>query len=245
MVLRTSLSDGVLHCTLDRPERYNAIDAELREALVAVFAGTGDDGVRAVLVSGAGKGFCAGGDLKEGGGAPVAGVGLERRMTESSQRLARAVLACRLPVVAAVHGACAGIGLTLALGADLCFAAEDARFVSPFVARGIVPDGATARLLPRIIGYARARELLLLGKPIGASEAVELGMVAGVVPAADLLGTALAAARELAALPTEAIGYTKALLHRSFELDLESFLFEERAVQALLSTEQRNPDTPA
>ena len=235
MSLVERLDDGVLELTLDRPDRYNAIDAELREALIDRFDHAPERGVRAILLQGSGKGFCAGADLKEGG-APVVGIDLERRMTQSSYRLARSVLQCRVAVVAAVHGACAGIGLTLALGADLCIAADDARFVSPFVARGLVPDGAAARLLPRIVGYGRAREFFLLGRPIEAPEAVARGMVARAVPAADLSAEALVTARELAALPADAITYTKQLLNRSFELDLESFLFEERTIQALLST---------
>lgn len=240
MSLRSSLADGVLELTLDRPDRYNAIDSALREELIDAFDHAPERGARAILLQGSGKGFCAGADLKEVG-APVVGIGLERRMTQSSYRLARSVIQCRVPVVAAVHGACAGIGLTLALGADLCVAADDARFVSPFVARGIVPDGATARLLPRIMGYGRARELLLLGKPMDAAEAVARGMVSRAVPIGELHAAALALARELAALPTEAITYTKQLLARSFELDLESFLFEERAIQALLSTREPLP----
>src|SRR5262245_26297740 len=138
MVLHTALADDVLTLVLDRPDRYNAIDSELREALIDAFDGAPDRGARAVVVRGDGKGFCAGADLKETG-AQVAGVDLERRMATSSSRLARSVLQCRLPVVAAVHGACAGIGLTLALGADVCVAADDARFVAPFVPRGLVP----------------------------------------------------------------------------------------------------------
>jgi 2-(1,2-epoxy-1,2-dihydrophenyl)acetyl-CoA isomerase len=135
-----------------------------------------------------------------------------------------------------VHGACAGIGLTLALGADLCIAAEGARFVGAFIQRSLVPDGAAARLLPRIIGYSRAREFLLLGQTIDADEAHSLRMVSRVVPDEDLVSAADAVARELVAMPTTAIAYTKQLLNRSFELDLESFLFEERMIQAMLST---------
>jgi 2-(1,2-epoxy-1,2-dihydrophenyl)acetyl-CoA isomerase len=143
---------------------------------------------------------------------------------------------CRVPVVAAVHGACAGIGLTLALGADVCLAGESARFIGAFTQRSLVPDGATARLLPRIIGYSRAREFLLLGQTIDADEALALRMVTRVVADDELVGAADAMARELATMPTVALGYTKQLLNRSFELDLESFLFEERMIQAMVST---------
>jgi 2-(1,2-epoxy-1,2-dihydrophenyl)acetyl-CoA isomerase len=235
MALRTSRDDGVLELVLDRPDRYNAIDSELREALIDAFDRGPDEGTRVILIRGEGKGFCAGADLKETG-ARVAGVDLERRMARSSYRLARAVLQCRIPVVAGVHGACAGIGLTLALGADVCIASDDARFTAPFVPKGLVPDGAIARLLPRIIGHARSREFLLLGQTIEADEALRLGMIARTVPGPELVDSARATAREFAVLPTDAITYTKQLLNRSFELDLESFLFEERTIQALLST---------
>lgn len=235
MALRTSMEDGVLELVLDRPERYNAIDSDLRDALIDAFDTAPERAARAIVLRGEGKGFCAGADVKETG-ARVAGVDLERRMAASSYRLARAVLHCRVPIVTAVHGACAGIGLTLALGADVCVAAHDARFTAPFVPRGLVPDGAIARLLPRIIGHARSREFLLLGQVIEATEAVTLGMIARTVPAAELVDAALATARELASLPADAVTYTKHLLNRSFELDLESFLFEERTIQALLST---------
>jgi 2-(1,2-epoxy-1,2-dihydrophenyl)acetyl-CoA isomerase len=235
MGLRTTSDDGVLELVLDRPDRYNAIDSDLRDELIDAFDRAPDDGARVILLRGEGKGFCAGADIKETG-AQVTGVDLERRMASSSYRLARAVLNCRLPVVTAVHGACAGIGLTFALGADVCLAAPDARFSAPFVPRGLVPDGAIARLLPRVIGHARARELLLTGRTIDAEEARQLGMVARTVPATELVTAARDAARGLAALPTDAVTYTKQLLQRSFELDLESFLFEERTIQALLST---------
>ncbi|GMU77397.1 MAG: enoyl-CoA hydratase [Acidimicrobiia bacterium] len=235
MSLRTSLDDGVLRLTLDRPDRYNAIDPDLREALIDAFDTASDRGARAVLVHGEGKGFCAGADLQSDAAA-LMGVDVERLMQGSTYRLVRSVLHCRVPVVAAVHGAAAGIGLTLALGADVCVAADDARFIGSFVQRALVPDGAVARLLPRIIGYARAREFLLLGQTIDAPEAVALRMIARTVPADELLAAALATAREFAVLPTATLALTKQLLNRSFELDLESFLFEERALQALVST---------
>jgi 2-(1,2-epoxy-1,2-dihydrophenyl)acetyl-CoA isomerase len=235
VVLERALADGVLHLVLNRPERYNAIDPELRDALVEAFDGAAEAGARAIVVRANGRGFCAGADLKADA-AEYYGVEVEQHMSRSTYRLARSVILCRVPVVAAVHGACAGIGLTLALGADLCVAAESARFVGAFIQRSLVPDGATARLLPRIIGYSRAREFLLLGQTIEAAEALELRMVAEVVTDDDLVAAADARAQEFAAMPTIAVGYTKQLLNRSFELDLESFLFEERMIQGMLST---------
>ncbi len=221
--------------TLNRPDKYNTIDPELRDLLVDAFDTAGDRGARAVIVRGSGRGFCAGVDLNADA-ADYYGTEVEQHMTRSTYRLARSVINCRVPVIAAVHGACAGIGLTLALGADVIIAADDARFVGAFIQRSLVPDGAAARLLPRIIGYSRARQFLLFGQTIEADEALALHMVAQVVPTSELVTVAESLARELAAMPSLALGYTKQLLNRSFELDLESFLFEERMIQALLST---------
>jgi 2-(1,2-epoxy-1,2-dihydrophenyl)acetyl-CoA isomerase len=186
-------------------------------------------------VRGNGRGFCAGADLKADA-ATYTGVDVEQHMARSTYRLTRALVHCGVPVVAAVHGACAGIDLTLALGADVCVAARSARFVGAFLQRSLIPDGGAARLLPRIIGYARAREFLLLGQTIDAEEALALRMVSRVVPDDELVATADAYARDFAAMPTVALGYTKHLLNRSFELDLDSFLFEERMIQGLVST---------
>jgi len=235
MSLDTTLADGVLALTLNRPDQYNAIDPELRDLLVDAFDTAGERGARAIVVRGHGRGFCAGVDLNADA-ADYYGVEVEQHMTRSTYRLARSVINCRVPVIAAVHGACAGIGLTLALGADLCIASENARFIGAFIQRSLVPDAAAARLLPRIIGYSRAREFLLFGQTIEADEALALHMVSRIVAADELVAAADDAARELAAMPTVAIGYTKQLLNRSFELDLESFLFEERMIQAMLST---------
>jgi 2-(1,2-epoxy-1,2-dihydrophenyl)acetyl-CoA isomerase len=235
MSLDVSLADGVLSLVLNRPDHYNAIDPELRDHLVDAFETAGDRGVRAIVVRGEGRGFCAGIDLNADA-ADYYGIEVEQHMTRSTYRFARAVINCRVPMVAAVHGACAGIGLTLALGADLCLAAEGSRFIGAFIQRSLVPDAAAARLLPRIIGYSRAREFLLLGQTIEADEAHALGMVSRVVPGDELVAAAEAAAREFTAMPTVAVGYTKQLLNRSFELDLESFMFEERMIQAMLST---------
>jgi len=234
-VLQRSLVDGISQLVLDRPDSYNAINPELRDELVDAFDCALDEGARAIVVRGNGRGFCAGVDLKAEA-AEYVGVEVEQYMNRSTYRLARSVINCRVPVVAAIHGACAGIGLTLALGADVCVAGESARFIGAFMQRSLVPDGAAARLLPRIIGYSRAREFLLLGPTIEAQEALSLRMVANVVPDAELVGTAQTVATEFTKMPTLTVGYTKQLLNRTFEFDLESFLFEERLIQGLVST---------
>jgi 2-(1,2-epoxy-1,2-dihydrophenyl)acetyl-CoA isomerase len=226
---------AVLTLTLNRPESYNAIDPELRERLVDALGGAGERGAACVVLRGAGRGFCAGIDLKSGSGG-VTGHRLIEYMRTSTQSIVRAVLGSPVPVVTAVHGVCAGVALVLALGADHCVAADGARLSAPFVHRGLVPDGASLYLVPRLVGLARARRMLLFGEDLGATEALATGMIGEVVPAEDLDGAAARRAAALAALPTATIRYTRSMLLRSFELDLETALFEERAGQALIST---------
>jgi 2-(1,2-epoxy-1,2-dihydrophenyl)acetyl-CoA isomerase len=228
--------DGdVITLTLNRPESYNAINPELRDLLVEALYGAGDRGASCVVVQGAGRGFCAGIDLKSGSGG-VTGHRLMEYMRTSTQAIVRAVLGAPVPVVTAVHGVCAGVALVLALGADHCVAASDARFSAPFVHRGLLPDGASIYLLPRLVGLARARRMLLFGEDVGATEALSSGMIGEVVEAADLTEGAARRAESLAALPAATLRYTRSMLLRSFELDIESALFEERAGQALMST---------
>jgi 2-(1,2-epoxy-1,2-dihydrophenyl)acetyl-CoA isomerase len=239
MVLISELSDDVLHLTLNRPERYNAVNSELRDALLGALRDAPDQGARAIVLRGTGKGFCAGVDLKGdtmSSDEDRSGYRTESTMRTSSHVLVRAFLECPLPIVAGVHGTVAGLGLALAFGADVCIAADDARFAVSFVHRSLVPDSAVARLLPRIVGYARAREIIMLGRTVEAPEAQEIGITARLVPADQLDEAIRATGREFAQLPTVALCYAKKLLTRGYELDLETFLFEERTLQGLAST---------
>lgn len=233
-LLITERREDVLHVILNRPERYNAINPALRDRLVEVFESAEDDGTRAVLLSGAGRGFCSGADLQDS--APL-GPGLEtaKVMRQSSQKLVRAFLDCPVPVVTAVHGVVAGIGLTLALGADVCLAASDARFVPAFVQRAIVPDGAIAFLLPRVIGTARAKDFLMRGRELGAEQAVAIGLISETYEPEELLASAAGVARDLASLPTATLALTKQMLAQTFDQDLSATLFAERVAQGLSS----------
>ena len=234
-VLLREAVDGVVTLTLNRPEAYNAIDMTLRDALLDAIRQAEAAGERCIVLRGAGRGFCAGIDLKSGGGG-VSGYDVMNYMRTSTQAIVRTVLASPVPIVTAVHGVCAGVALVLALGADHCVAASDARLSAPFVARSLVPDGASIYLLPRLVGTARARRMLLFGEDVAAPEALAAGMIGEVVDATELDAAAAARAARLAALPAATIQFTKSMLLRSFELDLESALFEERAGQALMST---------
>ncbi|MEU0465300.1 enoyl-CoA hydratase-related protein [Amycolatopsis sp. NPDC006131] len=224
----------VLEATLARPDSYNAINAELRDRLIELFTSAERHGARAILLTGQGNGFCAGVDLKSVGSA--GGFATTRTMRESTQRLVTAFLECPVPVVAAVHGATAGIGLTLALGADVCVAADDARLVPAFLQRGIVPDGALAHILPRLMGMARAKSFLLRGAEMSAKQAVAAGAIAECVPLADLRDHARNLARELAELPTVQASLLKEMLSRSFSDDVAATLSSERIAQGLAST---------
>jgi 2-(1,2-epoxy-1,2-dihydrophenyl)acetyl-CoA isomerase len=228
-------ADGVVSVQLDRPDRYNAINPTMRDALITVFDTAEGQGVRAIVIHGAGRGFCSGVDLADST-TNARGADVLTLMQRSTQPLVRSILNCGAPVVAAVHGVCAGIGMTLALGADICVAAEDASFQAAFVRRGVVADGGICSILPRLVGIARAKEFLLLGGKVSGVEAASMGMIARTAPPERTLDDARAVAADLAAMPTRTVTLTKALLDRSGDLDLESFLLAERAAQAIAST---------
>jgi len=197
--------------TLNRPERRNAwsraMGIEMREALQAMDA---DDGVRAVVVTGAGRDFCVGADL-EGGGR----VFDEARAAENegAERLALKAWDIRKPVIAALNGAVAGVGATLPLQWDIRLAGESTRITFVFVKRGLVPEAASTWLLPRLIGMGRATELLLTGRLVPAREALEMGLVSRVVPDAELVAAAQALGREIAEQTAPvAVALTKRLL---------------------------------
>jgi 2-(1,2-epoxy-1,2-dihydrophenyl)acetyl-CoA isomerase len=234
MELLVERSNGVTHFVLNRPDAYNAIDAALRDQLLAALDVAESDGTACIVLRGEGRGFCAGMDLRAGGANR--GVDLAPAMARSSSRLTERLLRTSVPIVSAVHGACAGLGLTLALAADHCVAAEDARFVAAFVGRSLVPDGAIALLLPRLVGTARARRMLLFGEQVGAADAYEWGMIGELAGGGDLVERAQARAEALAALPAHVVRYTRTLLARSFEIGLDTVLFEEQLAQGIVST---------
>ena len=242
------VEDGVAWVVLNRPEAANAITADQRERIVSLLAeASADLGVRAVVLTSQGKGFCTGADLRSPPstrpapeGAPDRPAGTVARMiADGAQRLVAAVLDCEKPVIAAVGGTAAGLGAHLAFACDLVLAAEDATFIEVFVRRGIVPDGGGAWLLPRLIGTQKAKELMFFGDSISASEAAALGLVNKVVPAGELHDTAKQWAARLATGPTVAIGLTKRLVNRSLDGDRATAFHEEAMAQevAMQSTD--------
>ena len=255
-VLIEALASNVLTLTLNRPERLNAFNPPLVEALAAAIARARDDeACRVVLLTGAGRGFSAGADLTErtvspGAAPPDLGESLERRFNP----LVRALRALPKPVVCAVNGPAAGIGANLAFACDIVLAARSATFLQAFARLGLVPDGGGTWTLPRLIGDARARAVALLAEPIGAVEAAAWGMIWRVVDDDRLVGEAHEIAVRLAAGPTHGYGLIKRAFAASplntldAQLDLERDLQREagrgaeflEGVRAFL--EKRKPD---
>lgn len=223
---------AVAWVTLNRPEVKNAISPEMRERLIAAFAEIGTDtAVRAAVVTGAGDAFCTGADISgasRGEGPPVPVRDLIRH---GVQRLFRAVWDVPKPTVAAVNGTAAGFGVHLALACDLVVAADSARFIEVFTRRGIVPDGGGAYLLPRLVGLARAKELVYFADPVSAEDAERIGLVNRVVPPAELEAFASAWAERLASGPTRAYALSKRLLNESLGSDLDAALEQEALAQ--------------
>ncbi|MGP3990590.1 enoyl-CoA hydratase/isomerase family protein [Streptomyces sp. 3N207] len=237
-VVAQATDNSVSWITLDRPRALNALTWEQRERLVALLTdASANPHVRAVVLTGRGRGFCAGADLRgtPGGGERVAG-DVARTLERGAQRLVAAVLDCEKPVLAAVNGTAAGLGCHLALACDLVLAAEEASFVEVFVRRGLVPDGGGAYLLPRLVGPQRAKELMFFGDALPASDAERLGLVNRVVPADALEKTARAWAERLAAGPTRALALTKRLVNSSLDTDRAAAFSAEAWAQEINMT---------
>ncbi len=199
--ITTELSDHVLTITLNRPERLNAWTQRMFEELMSAFdAADTDDDVRAVIVTGAGRGFCAGADL-ERGGETFTKRGHEDPDTiprDSGGRLTLRIFDLSKPVIAAINGPAVGIGATMTLPMDVRLAAEDARIGFVFTRRGIVPEACSSWFLPRVVGISRAMEWVATGRVFDAREALEGGLVRSLHPKAELLDAANTLAREIA-----------------------------------------------
>jgi 2-(1,2-epoxy-1,2-dihydrophenyl)acetyl-CoA isomerase len=234
-------SGGIRRITMNRPEAANALRPQDRDALLAALTDAdGDAGVRVVVLAAMGRHFCAGADVKALAGSRATGgekrVGdAMRKIMDGAQRLIAAVLDCGKPVIAVVQGPAAGIGAHLAYAADLVVASEEATFVESFVRRGLVMDGGGAYLLPRRTGMQMAKELAFFGDTLPATQALALGLVNRVVPAAELTATADALAERLALAPTSAIALTKKLLNGSPDTDRAGAFLAEGMAQELQS----------
>ncbi|HYD48692.1 MAG TPA: enoyl-CoA hydratase-related protein [Terriglobales bacterium] len=223
--------------TLNRPEQRNAVNAEMRDELIRILTEARlDFDLRALVLTGAGKGFCTGADLSGPRREGPSGPGVTREvMKSSSQRLIRALWELEKPVIAAVNGVAAGLGAHLAFASDLVIASSEAKFIEIFVRRGIAVDAGGAFLLPRLIGLQKAKQLVFFGDDLPAEEAERIGLVTKVVAPEQLETAAMEWAQRLAEGPTFAIGISKRLLNRSLESDLDTALEEEATAQALVT----------
>jgi len=198
--LLTEVRDRVMTVTLNRPDRLNAFTTQMMfDWLDVLDAIDADDDVRAVIVTGAGRGFCAGADL--GGGGKTFDASREDKIDEHRDgggRVTLRIFECKKPIIAAVNGAAVGVGATMTLPMDVRIASEDARFGFVFARRGIVPEAASSWFLPRVVGISQAMEWVATGRVFGAAEALAGRLVSRVVPAAELLPAAHALAREIA-----------------------------------------------
>lgn len=226
----TERRGDVLVLTLNRPDRLNAAPPAMFDELRAAIGDLG--GARAVLIAGAGRGFCSGADV--GGVAQAGGDPGEATFEALTRHYNPALLALAelsVPVVSAVRGPAAGIGCSLALAADFCVASDTAYFLQAFVNIGLVPDGGASWMLPRLIGRARAAEMMMLGERVLADKALEWGMIHKVVADEALDDAAFSLAERLAAGPTVALGLMRRALHWAHESDYHGAMQHEAEAQ--------------
>ena len=233
-----AVEDGIALIRLNRPDRLNAVAPALIDDFLTALDGVARSDARAVVLSGNGRAFCAGHDLKE----PTP-EGDSRARLDRLQDVTRRLRALPQPVIAAVHGYAIGAGAEFALGCDLILAAEDAVFAFPEVSLGLSVTGAASRLLPLLVGPLKAKELLLLGDRITGVQARELGLVNDAVPAGELMDRALSWAKRIAEHPAEAAAMAKRALDASIdleaalELEVSHALITEHSAAVRASTE--------
>ncbi len=229
----TDLSDGIFTLTLNRPEVLNAFNDQMAEdVLSALKAAERDRAARCLVLTGAGKGFCAGQDL-----GAVRGRGDQFSFREHLLRTYNPIVsrlrALEKPVVGQINGAAAGAGFGLALACDLRYAADTAKFRMAFGGIALAPDSGTSFFLPRLIGYGRAFELAATNVPMTAQTAVELGLVNSLFPAEELAAAVRSIALKLAHGPTKALGLTKRAMNKAFVLDVDQALDYEAHLQEI------------
>ncbi len=221
------VSDNIATITLNRPERLNAISGGMLRSFSAAFREADHDrDVRAIILTGAGRGFCAGLDLKEQGANAgedsINGAALLPAKFDLADAPPIVLHQTDKPVICALNGAAAGYGLDLALGCDIIVASETAKLAAVFTKRGVLPESGGTWLLPRLIGWAKAAELAFTGRVLSAQQALEIGLVSRVVPADQLTADARALAAEIAANAPLAVQATKRMMRLSFDETFEA-----------------------
>ena len=230
--IKSQSDHGVATITLNRPDVLNSFNRRMAKELQSALAdAAGDASVRALLVTGSGRGFCAGQDLGEATGGDPNTFDLGEVVKASYTPIVKAIRGMEKPVLAAVNGVAAGAGANLAFSCDIVVAAEDASFIQSFSKIGLVPDTGGSFILPRLVGPARAMAMAFLADKISAKQAHEWGMIHDVVPGTVLLDTATALARHIATMPTRGLALTKKLFNASQSNSLEQQLAMEEEMQ--------------
>ncbi|HRO99719.1 MAG TPA: 2-(1,2-epoxy-1,2-dihydrophenyl)acetyl-CoA isomerase PaaG [Flavobacteriales bacterium] len=226
-----TVADGVATITLNRPDKLNSFDREMAlETIAALDAAKDDASVRAVLLTGEGRAFCAGQDLAE---AIAPGTLIEEIITVQYNPIVRRLRNLPKPVVCAVNGVAAGAGANIAYACDLTLAAESANFIQSFINIGLIPDSGGTFTLPRLVGMQRAFGQMILAPKVSATEAQHMGMIWKAVPDSELMNEAMSLAIKLAQMPTKAIALTKEALNRSQNTSLDSQLDHENELQSI------------
>jgi 2-(1,2-epoxy-1,2-dihydrophenyl)acetyl-CoA isomerase len=237
-----AVEGGIMRITLHRPQAKNAITPDQRDTIIDLLEqASGDLSVRVVVITGSEGSFCSGADLRASREAPPRPEGAPERaqgdvsrvLATGAQRLITAIMDCEKPVIAGVDGVAAGIGAHMAFASDLVIATETARFIEVFVRRALVPDGAGAYLLVRLIGPQKAKELVFFGGDVHATDAMEMGLVNCVVPAEQLEPTVDEWAQRLAAGPTRTIALAKKLINNAHDIDRATALYQEAWAQEM------------
>lgn len=230
------VADGIARLTLNRPDRLNSFNtvmhAEMRSALASLDCANGESAARVLVITGAGRGFCAGQDLNDRAVAPGGvAVDLGESIEKHYKPLVMTLRKLPLPIIAAVNGVAAGAGANIALSCDLVVAARSASFVQAFAKLGLVPDSGGTWFLPRLVGTARAMGLAFLGDKLSAEQAQQWGLIWRCVEDAELTATVDALARQFAAAPTRGLARTKQAIYESWSRSLEQQLDIERDYQ--------------
>ena len=224
----TAKTGAVLTITLNRPDVYNAINRSLHGALADALAEAADPGVRAVVITGAGRGFCAGQDLREFQQLPGT---IRDALEETYHPNIRAIRALEKPVIAAINGPCAGAGISMACACDVRVASSEATFVPGFIGIGLVPDAGGSWFVHRLLGFSRAFEWMVSNRRVSADEALIWGLVSEEVPAGRFVKRVEELAAWYAALPTRAVAMTKQLFEHAYTASLEEQLALEATLQ--------------
>jgi 2-(1,2-epoxy-1,2-dihydrophenyl)acetyl-CoA isomerase len=224
----SSRDGAVLTITLNRPDVYNAINRAMHEGLAAALSAAGDPAVRAVVLTGAGRGFCAGQDLREFESLPG---GVREALEQTYHPNIRALRALEKPVLAAVNGPVAGAGLSLACACDVRVGSSDATFVPGFIGIGLVPDAGSTWFIHRLLGFSRAFEWMVSNRRLSADEALDWGLLSEVIPAEAFEERVRELAAWYAALPTRAVAMTKQLFEHAYAAPLDRQLELEATLQ--------------